>query len=739
MDKKDLGHLSPSQQDIRKEIEKLRGEIERHNELYYQKNQPEISDKDYDILWQALLDKERLYPDLIKPSSPTQKVGGRIGEGFAKSAHIAPMLSLANATSQKEALDFLASTRRFLGLKEDDSVEILAELKIDGLSVSLLYEDGTLIRGATRGDGRIGEDITANIGMIGDIPQKLSNRNHPKQIEIRGEVYMRHEDFLALNDAQKKADKPIFANPRNAAAGSLRQLDAQITAQRPLRFFAYGFASLSDSPISDSPITRQSQAMALISDWGLPLCQDRLVSDEPSKLFHFFEAIAAKRQNLGFDIDGIVYKINRLDWQDRLSSLARHPRWAIAHKFSPEKAQSQIETIAIQVGRTGALTPVAHLKPINIGGVIVRHATLHNEDEIKRKDIREGDFVIVQRAGDVIPQIVSVKKDKRPKSAKPFLMPAFCPECQAPALRQEGEAVRRCSGQLFCPSQAKEQLKHFVSKAGFDIDGLGSEQIELYYDEGLIQTSADIFRLQTRYHQDPPDFWRYESGNKGQKGKIKDSVLKLFKAIERAKIIDLDRFIYALGIRHIGQKMARQLALFYRDYASFRQAMSDLVAWHAQASVNDASVNDAPVNDTPNLLADLLALNPNEKTAQLEALDGIGSSAIFALIDFFSIEGNRQVVDDLIRLGLRPQEIEPPQSDSVLSGKTIVFTGNLSSMTRAEAKVLAEKMGARVSSSVSAKTDFVIIGADAGSKAKQAQRLKVKILDETGWLNLLKT
>ena len=682
------------------EIEALRREIEHHDQLYYQDNQPEISDAEYDKLLRHLQKLEKQSPDLFSSTSPTQKPGGKPAEGFDKVEHISPMLSLANAANESEAEAFLDRVRRFLKLSDERKIEILAELKIDGLSVALLYHKGELRRAATRGDGRQGEDITENIRTFAEIPKRLKTRHPPDEIEIRGEAYMAHDDFVVLNEKQQSGGKQIFANPRNAAAGSLRQLDAKITALRPLRFFAYGWTGLA-KPLAKT----QSAMMNKIKKWGLPVppSQQKCLTSSLEELLDFHKRIESERAQLGFDVDGLVYKINRLDWQERLGSVSRAPRWAVAHKFLPEQAATEIKEIIIQVGRTGALTPVADLKPVPVGGVVVSSATLHNEDEIRRKDIRVGDHVLIQRAGDVIPQIVSVVKEKRRKGARArrYIFPEKCPQCGAAAVREEGEVVRRCTGLLTCPAQAIEQLKHFVSRTAFDIEGLGSKQIEDYYQRAMVLHPADIFTLRKRYENQPPDIWCYESGPKDQIGKLKESAKKLFAEIDRKKAITLDRFIYALGIRHVGEKMAFQLALFYGNYKKFR------------ANAGSAKKED-----------------------RLRDLDGIGDSIIASLHDFFVHKGNCKAVDDLIKAGVVPGEVARVSSDSAISGKTLVFTGHLEQMTRAEAKSRAEALGARVSSAVSSATDFVIAGDKAGTKAKKAEALGVKILSEDEWLAL---
>ncbi len=685
---------------IKAQIESLRAQIEEHNRLYHQEDNPKISDKEYDDLLRALEKLEADNPSSASPTSPTQKVGAAPSAGFKKAQHLAPMLSLANATSAEEVADFFKRIRKFLGLSESEAVEVIAEPKIDGLSVALTYEKGLLTRAATRGDGSIGEDITANIKTIRQVPHRLETKapapTPPQKIEIRGEVYISHKDFEALNKKQAKEKAQIFANPRNAAAGSLRQLDEAITARRPLKIYAYGYRTTEQEP----NVKTQKEMMKRVKAWGLPVPQNTRTTANVKTLLAFFDKQEAARATLGYDIDGMVYKVNRLDWQKRLGQVSRAPRWALAHKFSPEQGETIVETISIQVGRTGALTPVANLTPVTIGGVVIRHATLHNEDEIKRKELGEGDKVRVQRAGDVIPQIVRVVERK---SKKPYSFPTLCPECGSPAHREEGEAVRRCTGQHICPAQMKEQLKHFVSRQAFDIDGLGKEQVGDYYQRGLVKQMADIFLLKKNYEKHPPDIWLYKN-----KGELKESVQKLWRAIDAKKKISLHRFIYALGIPLIGARLARQLAQLYRNYKTFIQQME--------------------------------ALKKKEQSARelLLSQDGIGENAVLALTDFFSNEGNAKAVAALIKAGVEPQDEAKIDASSAVAGKSVVFTGTLEKITRLEAKAQAEQLGARVGNSISAKTDYLVAGEKAGSKLEKAKTLGVKVLTEAEWLNLIK-
>ena len=578
--------------------------------------------------------------------------------------------------------------RRFLSLNTDDALEIVAEPKIDGLSVSLRYESGTFVRGATRGDGNEGEDITANLRTIEDIPDTLQG-NAPDIVEIRGEVYLPRSAFRALNENQEAEGAKIFANPRNTAAGSLRQLDTSVTARRPLRMFAYAWGEMS-ADVAET----QWGFLDRVESWGFqknPLSRICVSLDE---IIENYASMSAQRPTLDYDIDGIVYKVNRLDFQQRLGFVSRAPRWAIAHKFPAEQAMTTLREIDIQVGRTGALTPVARLDPVTVGGVVVSNATLHNEDEINRKDVRAGDTVIIQRAGDVIPQVVRAIAEKRPKDAQAFVFPDHCPVCGSAAVRDEDEAVRRCTGGLICPAQAVERLKHFVSRNAFDIEGLGAKNVTALHADGLLASPADIFRLTS-----------HKTALLEREGWGEQSVDNLLQAIDERRNVSLDRFIYALGIRQIGQATARLLARTYGSLSDWRAAMAT-----AQDNAGDA-------------YADLLNI------------DGIGESVAKDLLAFVHEDHNHQVLDDLDAL-LDIQPFEQPESDSELAGKTIVFTGTLEKMTRSEAKARAEALGAKVSGSVSSKTDLVVAGPGAGSKAKKAVELGIETVDEDGWIEM---
>jgi len=686
------------------ELERLAAEIARHDELYYAEDAPAISDADYDALRQRNAAIEARFPALVRPDSPSRRVGSAPVEAFGKVRHAVPMLSLGNAFDEEDVADFMARVRRFLGLAADAVIELTAEPKIDGLSISLTYANGRLTQAATRGDGVEGENVTANVKTVRQIPHRLKASAAPELIEVRGEIYLGHADFAKLNAEQAAAGGKVFANPRNAAAGSLRQLDASITARRPLRFFAHGWGAA-----STLPATTQASVYAAFARWGLPLNPLLKVCTGTDEVLAFHRAMADQRATLGYDIDGVVYKVNRLDWQERLGFVSRAPRWAIAHKFPAEQVTTRLNDIEIQVGRTGALTPAAKLEPVTVGGVVVSNATLHNEDEIQRKDIRIGDTVIVRRAGDVIPQVLGVVLDKRPKDAKPYRMPQLCPACGSHAVREVDERtgrvdiVRRCTGGLICPAQAKERLKHFVSRNAFDIEGLGDKQIELFYDEGRIMQPADIFTLAARDAKLTPSE-RLEA----KKGFGAKSIDKLFKAIDVRRRVPLDRVIYALGIRHIGETTARDLAKALRSFEAFRAA-----ATAASAGGKDSAAY-----------------------RELDDIEGIGATVIDALVDFFGEPHNLKALDEL----LAEIEVEaftrPTGAATVLSDKTVVFTGTLERMTRSEAKALAERLGAKVTGSVSAKTDYVIAGADAGSKLGKARELGVAILSEDDWLDL---
>jgi DNA ligase (NAD+) len=694
-----------SEAEAKAELKRLAAEIVRHDTLYYQQDAPEISDAEYDELRGRNAAIEARFPALRRADSPSQRIGAAPVEAFGKVRHVAPMLSLGNAFADEEVADFLARVRRFLGLKPETAVEVTAEPKIDGLSISLTYRDGRLAQAATRGDGTEGENVTANVMTIKEIPHRLSGKGVPELIELRGEIYLAHADFERLNAEQAAAGAKVFANPRNAAAGSLRQLDASITARRPLRFFGYAWGSASALPADT-----QWGVYEAFKRWGVPVNPLMRVCESLEEILVFYRGMAEQRAALGYDIDGIVYKVNRLDWQDRLGFVSRAPRWAIAHKFPPQEAVTRLVDIEIQVGRTGALTPAAKLEPVTVGGVVVSNATLHNEDEIARKDIRIGDTVMVRRAGDVIPQIMGVVLDKRPSGARPYKMPEVCPACGSKAVRETDErtgradVVRRCTGGLICPAQIKERLKHFVSRNAFDIEGLGEKQIELFYDEGRIMQPADIFTLAARDARMPADNRLAEKKGFGEK-----SVENLFKAIEARRKIPLDRFIYALGIRHVGETTARDLAKALGSLEAFRTAVA--------AAVAGGKGSDA--------------------YKDLDNIEGIGETVVDALIAFFGEPHNTTALDDLIAQVTVEPFVRVRVTASPVADKTVVFTGTLEKMTRNEAKALAERLGAKVAGSVSKKTDYVIAGSDAGSKLAKAREAGVTVLTEDEWLKLV--
>lgn len=668
--------------------------IRYHDRLYYQKDEPEILDADYDALRSELERLEFQYPELVTSDSPSQTVGAAPAEAFGKVTHAVPMLSLQNAFSEEDVTDFIERIRRFLGLAETEQVDLTSEPKIDGLSFSARYENGVLVYAATRGDGEVGEDITANIKTVQGMLHQLQGEGWPEILEVRGEVYMDKRDFEALNREQEAAGKKIFANPRNAAAGSLRQLDERITAERKLRYFVYGWGEVS------TPLSRtQYDSIQHLAAYGFVVNPLMVLCDRADEIIKRYQSILQQRAELYYDIDGMVYKVNRRDWQERLGNVARAPRWAIAHKFPAEQAVTKLEAIDIQVGRTGALTPVARLTPVNVGGVIVSNATLHNEDEICRKDIRVGDTVVIQRAGDVIPQVVKVELGQRPANSAAYEFPDRCPVCGSLAEREESEAVRRCTAGLICTAQAVERLKHFVSRNAFDIDGLGAKQIEAFWQDGLIQSPSDIFTLQERDAQSLTPI-------RNKDGWGEASARNLFDAIERARQVTLPRLIYALGIRHVGLETAKLLARRYQTFAAWQEAM-------VQAHDHDSQAYQ-----------------------ELLSIDGIGTVVADAIIMFFVEEHNRDAVAVLIsRLDIAL--VEQVNTRSPVSGKTVVFTGTLTQLTRNEAKARAEAFGAKVSGSVSAKTDYVVAGEAAGSKLKKAKELGVVVISETEWLELI--
>jgi DNA ligase (NAD+) len=681
--------LSPAQAE--EELARLAREIAHHDTLYYQKDRPEIDDADYDALRRRNEAIERRFPDLVRADSPSQRVGAAPSAGFAKVVHSLPMLSLGNAFAEEEVLEFMARIRRFLGLAADTAVELVAEPKIDGLSVSVRYENGRFVQGATRGDGTTGEDVTENLRHVKGLPEKLDHRRPPAVLEVRGEVYMTKRDFLKLNEAQEKAEKPPFANPRNAAAGSLRQLDARVTAGRRLSAFFYSSGEISE-PLAET----QWDFLAALRDLGFATNPLAKLCPDIEAALAVYRKIGETRAKLAYEIDGVVYKVNRFDLQRRLGMVSRAPRWALAHKFPAEQAETVLEDITIQVGRTGTLTPVAMLKPVTVGGVTVSRATLHNEDEIARKDVRIGDTVILQRAGDVIPQIVGVVEAKRLKGAKPYRFPARCPVCGSHATREPDEVARRCTGGLICAAQVRERLRHFVSRDAFDIEGLGRKHIEAFFEDGLLKSPADIFRLH-----------RHRTTLAEREGWGRQSIENLMRAIDARRRIGLERFIYALGIPQVGQATARLLAKTYRRLETWQEAM---------VAAEDAE---------------------SDAYRELTAIEGIGPAVAQDILDFFAEPHNRQVLDELAR-EVTVEDFTPPQAAaSPVAGKTVVFTGTLERMTRSEAKARAEARGASVAGSVSKKTDYVVIGADAGSKAAKASALGVTTLSEDEWLALI--
>ena len=700
-----------------KELDRLAREIANHDRRYYQQDAPSVSDAEYDGLRRRNADIEARFPLLVRPDSPSQRVGARPSAKFAKVQHRVPMLSLDNAFSDEEVEDFLGRVRRFLGLKDGEEVMVTAEPKIDGLSASLRYEEGILVAGATRGDGTEGEDITANLRTISDIPLRL-NSKPPAVLEVRGEVYMTHKAFEALNRRQEKEAKQTYANPRNSAAGSVRQLDPAITASRSLNFFAYTWGEISEMPAkTQSGMLEKFQGYGFIVNPLVRRCETL------QEILKFYRDIEGKRARLGYDIDGVVYKVDRLDLQERLGFVSRSPRWAIAHKFPAEQAETVLEAIEIQVGRTGKLAPVARLKPVTVGGVVVQNATLHNEDEIERLDARAGDTVVIQRAGDVIPQVLRVVLEKRPKNAKPYKFPDKCPVCGSHAVREVDEKTgkvdvdRRCTGGLICDAQTVERLKYFVGRDQFDIEGLGGTMIELFHEKGLLKEPADIFALTKKpekiskvlaeHRAALSEERRAAEGKDPVKAKSKkedreDKVVEnLVAAIERRRTIGLDRVINALGIRHVGETTARLLARHYRSIDAFLEGMK--------------------------------AGNARE---ELESLEGIGGVVAEAIHDFFDEPHNVKAVKRL-KEWLDVTDMAAASKSTPVSGKTVVFTGTLEKMTRQEAKARAEALGAKVSGSVSAKTDIVVAGPGAGSKLKDAQKHNVRILDEDAWLKLI--
>jgi DNA ligase (NAD+) len=780
---KPVGDLS--QAEARAELERLASEIARHDALYYRSDAPEISDAEYDALRTRNETIEARFPSLVRPDSPTHRIGSQPVETFGKVRHAVPMLSLGNAFTDEDVVDFAARVRRFLGLSDAGPLAITAEPKIDGLSISIRYEKGRLVQAATRGDGTEGENVTENVKTIRDIPKTLAGKGVPEVAEIRGEIYMGNADFARLNAAQAAAGEKVFANPRNAAAGSLRQLDAKITARRPLRFFAYTWGEMTELPAGT-----QTGVVAAFKRWGLPVNPLMTLTESIEEMLDYYRDMGERRASLGYDIDGVVYKVDRLDLQERLGFVSRSPRWATAHKFPAEQATTVLRDIEVQVGRTGALTPVAKLEPVTVGGVVVSNATLHNEEEIARKDIRIGDTVVVQRAGDVIPQVVRVITEKRPKGARPYHFPARCPVCGSAAVREadetgEEDVVRRCTGGLICPAQAKERLKHFVSRLAFDIEGLGDERIELFYDEGLIRTPADIFTLEARDGKAGP---RLED----REGFGERSAANLFKGIAARRTIGLERFLFALGIRHVGETTAKDIAKAFTTMEGVRAAVKRATAdqpgpsfrrlagvkglgpktaeaimdhlagaehqWHGTGDLFAVAKSYDDLKSIKGLRAGAIEAlrsafaderealrtaraaareKPGEGYRELASLSGIGEVVADRLVGFFSEPHNIEAVEAL----LEAVTVEPYEATaavkSAITGKTVVFTGTLERLSRNEAKAQAERLGAKVAGSVSKKTDYVIAGAEAGSKLDKARELGVAVLTEDEWLALI--
>ncbi|MFC7291912.1 NAD-dependent DNA ligase LigA [Hirschia litorea] len=753
---------------------------------YYEHDAPRLSDAEYDATRQELLALEAEYPELVSEDSPSQNVGVKPSGRFPKITHLEPMLSLDNAFSDEDVSEFLARIRRFLGIDSNTELNVTAEPKIDGLSANLLYENGKLISGATRGDGRVGEDVTANLKTLPDIPHELAGDDWPERIEIRGEVYMSHADFAALNAREAEAGRKVFANPRNAAAGSLRQLDVEVTKSRPLKFFAYAWGDTSNEFSAN-----QMGAVEAFSKWGFSINPLMARAQNVQDLLQIYHKIAADRSGLGYDIDGVVYKVDRLDWQSRLGFVSRFPRWAIAHKFPAEQAITTLNDIEIQVGRTGSLTPVAKLEPVTVGGVVVSNATLHNEDEIARKDIRIGDKVVVQRAGDVIPQIVRVLSEDRSVDSVPYIFPKTCPVCGSHAVREvdekgEEDARRRCTGGLICAAQAKESLKHFVSRKALDIDGLGAKQIELFFEKGVVTAPQHIFQLEQRINEldlDPLEEWE---------GFGKTSAENIFAAIDAKRKVPFARLLNGLGIRHVGQTNSELIAQNYGDFASLQEGMNAIIAACPSEAylklrgidrIGDTTLEKllghVEINGLPETAPDtidgslaqqiealrisgvnvaasaalanryqtwahfregvLAAVDgkPGAAFSAISNIDGVGEVFAQALIDFFVEPHNQDMLTQL----LNEVDVEPAQAvktDSAVAGKTVVFTGSLELMTRDEAKSNAQSLGAKVASSISKKTDYLVAGPGAGSKLKKAQELGVTVLTEAAWLEMIK-
>ncbi|MFY0597253.1 MAG: NAD-dependent DNA ligase LigA [Cognatishimia sp.] len=742
---KDISQLNT--EEAKAELEQLAGLLATANTAYHTQDAPEISDAEYDRLKRRNAAIEAAFPDLKRADSPSEQVGAPVADGFGKITHAVAMLSLGNAFEDEDVTGFADRVRSFLGLANGTPLEFTAEPKIDGLSLSLRYESGKLIQAATRGDGATGENVTANALTISDIPHHIEGA--PKVLEVRGEVYMSHADFAALNERQETAGDKPFANPRNAAAGSLRQLDSAITKSRPLKFFAYAWGELS-SPLADT----QFDAVAKLANYGFstnPLTQK---CNSAKELIAHYRLIEEQRATLGYDIDGVVYKVNDLSLQARLGFRSTTPRWAIAHKFAAETAWTKLEGIDIQVGRTGALSPVARLTPVTVGGVVVSNATLHNEDYIRGldnkgdeirggKDIREGDWVQVYRAGDVIPKVADVDLSKRSADSKPYVFPEVCPECGSPAVRAEGDSVRFCTGGMICPAQAKEKLKHFVARKAFDIEGLGAKQIEMFFDDETlpIKEPADIFTLAKR---DAVQLTKL----KNRMGWGEQSAANLFAAIEDKREIAFGRMLFSLGIRHVGETAAKDLALHFMEWGALvkgaETARPAAVAWRKADEAEEAerlaaksSGRSAKIKSTRDatIAACDVSIVSTAAWQDMTGIDGIGATVGLSLTDAFANPDERAAIERLVaELTIIPPEA--PSKESPVAGKTVVFTGSLEKMTRAEAKARAESLGAKVAGSVSGKTDLLVAGPGAGSKAKKAADLGVETIDEDAWIAL---